>query len=190
MTTFEIFATVFLALSMVFAGWIFYMIVKGILRLINRIGFALTKSYFFADKIEIDGKEFMEFHEFTDLSIPHRMKYIETLSDDDAEFYLENLTSAYEEHNARIREYDSQPSYQPSAKVESVPSNHFNKSQENRPGSKGFEVWRYYGATPMRMQGAGSISMAISLAEGNKRRNPNMSFIVKDAATGATVWSG
>jgi hypothetical protein len=61
--------------------------------------------------------------------------------------------------------------------------------RDNRPGSQGYEIWRYYGATPMRMQGAGSSSMAISKAQQMKSANPKHSYVVKDAATGATIWS-
>jgi hypothetical protein len=61
--------------------------------------------------------------------------------------------------------------------------------RDNRPGSQGYEIWRYYGATPMQMQGAGSSSMAISKAQQMKAANPKHSYVVRDAATGATIWN-
>lgn len=81
--------------------------------------------------------------------------------------------------------------YGPSEDSYEEPVPHIRKSkQTNVQPKSGFEIWRYAGGTtPMKMQGAGAPSVAISMAQRQKAQNPKYQYVVKDAATGATIWS-
>ena len=150
---------------------------EGIAQPLLALALAFAVAYFYQEVVEPKLKAWQEKEE----RIERANHLLDELEEDEEEYELEDEDSFYQDDS------DTYVVPVPVHRSESAPR------QQTRAKQHGFEIWRYYGASPLKIGERLSQSQAVQFAQQkcNDRSQPfGSSFVVREKDSGATIFSG